>query len=132
MEGMIKKARNLLQQEPGQKGRHVDGNDDAANISQVRPARQHHDTADQYAQSIVTLKAAWRGIICKHGVQWILQRRDAKRSGQARWRAVGYFCTKSALIRVSRTSCGAIAPAVQTAPDALPEMIRKGVRNDPA
>lgn len=125
--GVLKdKARNLLQQEPGQKGRHIDGNDDVANVPQVRRARQHHETADEYSQIVVRLNTTWRVIVCKHGIQWILQRKDANRSGRPRWKAVRYFRTRNALIRVSRTSCGAIAPAVQAILEALPAMIGKG------
>lgn len=77
----------------------------SAKIPYKRTHRQHHETSDTYSAVVARLDENWRVIICKDRLQWILQRRDAERSGQKRWRAVGYFLTREALIRVSRTVC---------------------------
>ncbi|MCL7404461.1 hypothetical protein MWN63_00510 [Paradonghicola geojensis] len=80
-----------------------------------------HETADDYGRIIARLNNNWRVIVCKDARQWILQRRDAQRSGRARWKAAGYFLTKSALIRASRTFCGPVAPKAVATLSALPE-----------
>ena len=88
-----------------------------------RVQRQHHETADTYVGLIVQLNEQWRVIVCKDGIQWILQRRDAQRSGQARWTGASYNCDQSSLIRVSRILCGRIDPAAMAVLEALPEWI---------
>ena len=81
----------------------------------------YHETAEDYCRIIARLNNNWRVIACKDARQWILQRRDAQRSGRARWKASGYFLTKSALIRASRTFCGPVAPKAVATLSALPE-----------
>ena len=115
-------ARNLLQQEPGRARQH-EKPADAPNVGIARAPRQHHETADAYTQVVARLSESWRVILCKDGIQWILQRRDAVRSGQPRWRATGYFRTKRALILASRTACGLIAPSASVILNALPARI---------
>ena len=86
----------------------------------VRQPEAHHETADNYERVIARLNGHWRVINCKDDWQWILQRRDAERSGQPRWTGHSYFRTKSALIRVSRTSCGRINPKAMAILQSLP------------
>ena len=78
-------------------------------VNQVRPTRRlaHalHETSDTYTGLIARLSDPWRVIVCRDQLQWILQRRDAQRSGQPRWKGVRYFRTREALIRVSRALC---------------------------
>jgi hypothetical protein len=62
----------------------------------------HHETSDDYIKVVACLKENWRVIVCKDNIQWILQRRDAERSGSPRWRGVSYHCERKALIGVSR------------------------------
>lgn len=88
-----------------------------------RVQHQHHETADAYVGLIVPLNERWRVIVCKDGIQWILQRRDARRSGQARWTGASYHCDRNSLIRVSRTLCGRMDPAAMALLEALPDWI---------
>lgn len=115
-------ARNLLQQEPGRVRQH-EKPADAPNVVKGRAPRQHHETAEAYTKVVARLSESWRVIVCKDAIQWILQRRDAERSGQPRWKATGYFRTKRALILASRTVCAPIAPSAAAILDGLPARI---------
>lgn len=117
-----KKARNLLQQEPGRVCHQADA-DDSLKVTQTRPQRQHHETADNYVRVLVRLDQNWRVIECKDRIQWILQRRDAVRSGQTRWKGVRYFRTRKALIRASRALCGPLCLNEAAVLIALPDRI---------
>ena len=77
----------------------------------ARDQRSHHETADEYGRVVVRLSEAWRVVTCKDAHQWILQRRDGERSGQARWTGVRYFRTRGALMRSVRALCGVCDPA---------------------
>jgi hypothetical protein len=97
--------------------------DSSQTLASNRIQRQHHETADSYVGLIVPLNEQWRVIVCKDGIQWILQRRDARRSGQARWTGASYHCDRNSLIRVSRTLCGRIDPAAMAVLEVLPDWI---------
>ena len=115
-----KKARNLLQQEPGREC-HRKAADDIQTLPQTRIPCQHHETADSYLHVVVNLSAHFRVIVCKDGIQWILQRRDAARSGQPRWKGVRYCTEREALIRDSRALDPLICRDALDALRALPE-----------
>ena len=89
----------------------------------ARQARDHHETSDTYSNVVTRLCPRHRVIECKDALQWILQKRDAERSGQPRWAGVGYFRTRNALIRVSRATCSRIDPGAMAILAALPDMI---------
>ena len=72
------------------------------------------ETADQYLRIVAILNDRWRVIVCRGGFQWVLQRKDAQRSGQTRWAGRSYFTTRTALMRVSRALCGVLEPAAET------------------
>ena len=81
-----------------------------------------HETADECVNVIAQLCARHRVIVCKDAIQWVLQKR--KKGGAERpWRSVGYFRTRSALLRVSATLCGRIDPAAVAILLALPDQI---------
>ncbi len=111
-------ARNLSQQEPGRGKRHATA---ACTPNIGRGPAQHHESADEYSGIVARLCASHRVITCKDRIQWILQRRDGERHGRARWAGVGYFLTREALLRASRTLCARIDPAALAAMAALPE-----------
>ncbi len=111
-------ARILSQQEPGRGNRHATA---ACTPNIVRVAARHHESADEYGGIVGHLSTSHRVITCKDQIQWILQRRDGERHGQARWAGVGYFLTREALLRASRALCARIDPAALAALAALPE-----------
>lgn len=88
-----------------------------------RPAQTHHETSDSYVRLIAQLNAKWRVVTCRDAIQWILQKRDAQRSGQPRWTGVRYFLTRDALVQASRTLCGRIDPNAMAILAALPAQI---------
>lgn len=96
---------------------------DTQNITPTRVQRQHHETADDYLRTVVRLNQTWRVIECKDGLQWILQRRDAVRSGQPRWTGRRYFQTKAALLKISRALCGPLDAEALDILMALPAQI---------
>lgn len=104
MDALSEKTRSLLQQVPGLACHELKAVD-TQSLAQTRVQCQHHETADSYNQIVARLSDSWRVVVCKDGIQWILQRTDAQRSGQARWKAVGYFQSSDTLQRVSRTAC---------------------------
>ena len=80
------------------------------------------ETSDDYGAVLVVLDHRHRVIICRDGIQWIIQRR--KPGGAARpWRGVSYHTTRNALIRVCAKLCGQIDPNVMPPLLALPDVI---------
>jgi hypothetical protein len=79
-------------------------------MNALTPSRNtHHETGDAYGKVIAAPCEGLRVIVCKDDLQWILQRR--KKGGAGRlWRAVGYFRTRKALVRVCTAFCGVVAP----------------------
>lgn len=116
-------ARNLLAQDPSRSVCHATAADNS-NINETGAGR-HHETADDYVGAIARLNATWRVVLCRDGIQWILQRRK-KGGGDWPWRAMHYCQTRKALIRFTATLCGRVAPAALAILDALPEHIRGG------
>ena len=92
-------------------------------LTNSRPARPHHETSDIYVGLIAHLNTRWRVVTCRDSFQWILQKRDAQRSGRPRWTGVRYFRTRDALMRASRTLCGRIDPNALAILAALPAQI---------
>ena len=111
-------ARNLSQQEPGRGKRHATA---ACTPNIGRGPDQHHESADEYSGIGARPHPSHRVILGKDRTQWNLQRRDGERHGRARWAGVGYFLTREALLRASRTLCARIDPAALAAMAALPE-----------
>lgn len=80
------------------------------------------ESADDYAGVIAHLDDRHRVIICKHGIQWILQRRK-RGGGEWPWEAMQYCQTRKALIRVTAAACGAPDPEAMNTLAELPEHI---------
>jgi hypothetical protein len=62
------------------------------------------EESDDYP-TIARLNDRWRVIVCKHSIQWILQRR---RGGANHWRGYWFCRTREALIRGAREHAGQI------------------------
>ena len=56
----------------------------------------HRESSDHYSYVILSLNDRWRIILCRQGLQWILQRRENLHGGA--WRGFRYFRTRTALI----------------------------------
>ena len=81
----------------------------------------HRETADGYWCEIFR-HGSFRVILCKDGIQWILQRRKAAAGTRAgtRWTALAYCTTRAALQHAWTLLSGGEAKEIE----ALPERIR--------
>ena len=80
----------------------------------------HRERDDGYKGVIAQLAPRWRVIVCKDGIQWILQRKEASHGGP--WRGVSYHTNRDGLLR----ACGSLEVASRGALEALkalPEFI---------
>jgi len=66
----------------------------------------HRERDDDYTRVIAQLNSRWRVIVCKDGIQWIVQKRDGTRDGRPRWTGVSYHLERKALIRRCSELCG--------------------------
>jgi hypothetical protein len=91
-----------------------------------RQARRLAESDEAYYPSI-QLNTRWRVIICRDGLQWVLQYRN--RAGRAEtvardgWRGRSYCRTREALIGCCDRFCGEIDPAAAAELEALPDRI---------
>lgn len=81
-----------------------------------------HETSDHYAGVIVRLCPRQRVIVCKDGIQWVIQQRK-RGGGEWPWRALGYFRTRKALIRFTANLRERAEPAAWATLAALPDKI---------
>ena len=58
----------------------------------------HRERDDHYAKVIVQLGPRWRIITCKHGIQWILQKRSVAPPNTGTWAGKSYATTLDGLI----------------------------------
>ncbi len=100
-------------------------NDPVETVAGTQGAGSHRESADDYCRVIAHLSPSYRVIVCKDGIQWILQRRDGERHGRARWTGVSYCVTRDALIRLCRASSANIEPSAMAALRALPDIIKE-------
>lgn len=86
-------------------------------------APSHRESDDAYAGVVATLNEKWRVVVCRDGIQWILQQRRGERRGQPRFDGRSYCRTREALIRVCREHAGEIDAAALAVLQALPERL---------
>lgn len=78
------------------------------------------EEADDYHAVVAQLSDEWRVIVCRAGIQWILQHRAGERHGRARWTGRSYCRTSEALNRLSRKHAGNLRPDAAAILAALP------------
>lgn len=84
------------------------------------------EEADDYRDVVARLNGGWRVIVCKAGMQWILQhRRSPKKPPADDWRGRSYCRTSEALRRCVREYAGNIEPAATATLAALPIHIER-------
>lgn len=87
-------------------------------------ASTSHRESDAYYHGVVAvLTDHWRVIVCKDGIQWILQRRAGERHGTARFDSRSYVRARQALMRLCRERAGEIDPSALSILEALPGRI---------
>lgn len=69
----------------------------------------HREGHDTYNGVVVVLNDHWRVIVCKDGVQWIVQFAK-KRRGGVEWTSRSYLRDRDALIRLIHELSGEISP----------------------
>lgn len=60
----------------------------------------HRESHDAYRKVIAQPAPRWRIIICKHGLQWIVQKRSTSTPNAGVWIGFSYHRTRDALIEV--------------------------------
>ena len=95
----------------------------------VRVARAREE-ADAYLHIIAHVNDRWRVIVCRDGLQWILQQRRGQRDGQARWHSRRYHVERTALLRSIGELCSdATSSALHPSIARLPARFEGGARN---
>ena len=86
----------------------------------------HRERDDAYRNVVAQLAPRWRVIVCKDGIQWILQRKEASHGGP--WRGVSYHTNRDGLLRacgsLEEASCGALE-ALEAFPDYASQLAKK-------
>lgn len=96
-------------------------NNQAAKAQFCDTTKSGKESADNYRAVIAMLNTRWRVILCRDGIQWILQRRDGERGGGARWTGRSYCRARASLLRACRTHAGEIDPIALTTLHNLPD-----------
>lgn len=86
----------------------------------------HRESSDAYHRVVVRLSQRWRVIVCRDGIQWIVQRRVAAGRRGGEWKGVHYCRTRDALIRLCDASCRVTDPTQWAMLLALPAQFGTG------
>ena len=86
------------------------------------PSRRERD--DDYGDVIVHLTPRSRIIVCKDGIQWILQQRSVAPPNTGTWSGKSYSTTRSGLIAACSDRELLSDPSARQALDALPSDVR--------
>jgi hypothetical protein len=84
----------------------------------------HRARDDNYAKVIAQLAPRWRVIICKDGIQWILQQRSVPFPNTGTWAGKSYSTTRDALIAACSDRGLLSEPHLRRALDDLPSDVR--------
>ena len=84
----------------------------------------HRERDDNYAKVIAQFAPRWRVIICKDGLQWILQKRSVPSPNTGTWSGKSYSTTRDALIAACSDRELLAGASARQALDALPNRIR--------
>ena len=76
---------------------------------------------DDYPSLVAHLNSDWRVIVCREGIQWILQKRKGRSSGRPEWRSRSFCRTRDGLFNCICENCGPVDDAVSKIVTALPE-----------
>jgi len=83
----------------------------------------HRERDDHYSRIVAQPGPRWRIILCRDGLQWIIQKKEASHAGP--WRAEGYYTYRESLIKACGT-LGLLSDAgTEAVLHALPERITR-------
>lgn len=81
------------------------------------------ETHDEYGGVVARLNPKWRVIVCRDGIQWILQKHRSAGSRSDVWQPESYCRTSDALRRCVRERAGEVGPVAEAALSALPSCV---------
>ena len=84
----------------------------------VTAPQTHRERDDGYKSVVAQLTTRWRVIVCKDGMQWIVQQKEASHGGP--WRGMSYHTNRDGLLRACGR-VGALSNDVLEALEALPD-----------
>ena len=82
---------------------------------------------DNYTSIVVLLTRRWRIIVCKHGIQWILQKRSVAPPNTGTWAGKSYATTRDGLMAACSGRGLLFEPTARLTIEALPPHIRNYV-----
>ena len=89
------------------------------------PSSRERD--DNYTRIAVLLTRRWRIIVCKHGIQWILQKRSVAPPNTGTWAGKSYATTRDGLMAACSGRGLLFKPTARLTIEALPPHIRNYV-----
>ncbi len=99
-----------------------DLNTDAREFDDSRPTtikqpRFHCETDESYRNVLVTSEDH-RIAICRHGIQWLFQRRRPRNAGaRERWDNIGYCLSQAGLLRLQRSENAQLEKFIEALPE---------------
>jgi len=95
---------------------------------QIRTGSSPHTSPrerdDNYAAVVIPLNPRWRIIVCKDGIQWILQQRSVAPPNTGTWSGKSYSTTRSGLIAACSDRELLSDPSASQVLEALPYGVR--------
>ena len=88
----------------------------------MTPRQSRNEGSDRYAGDVVRAAQA-RVIICRDGLQWILQRRSPG-EGKRRWVDQAYLTSRKPLEALWRSTIGAVPEQIRNLPAHFPRQKR--------
>lgn len=88
----------------------------------MTPRLSRNEGSDRYAGEVVRATHT-RVIICRDGLQWILQRRSPG-DGRRRWLDQAYLTSRKTLEAMWRSSVGAVPQQIRNLPARFPRQTR--------
>lgn len=84
----------------------------------------NREESDAYRSVVTRLNSEWRVILCRGGIQWIIQRRaGAQRHGGDRWLSIAFHRLRDGLIHAVQERCGEVRLEASADLLALPAMV---------
>lgn len=87
----------------------------------------HRERDASYGGVVAQLAERWRVVVCRDGLQWIVQRRKGDFDGRrADWRAVSFHRERASLLRACAASTASCDPAALARLAMLPALFGGG------
>lgn len=86
-------------------------------------APDNDEKSDTYYRLVIQLNTTWRIILCKNGIQWILQKRKGSYNGKPAWRGRSYCRSKAGLCRTVRKHVPKVSPEADAQLAQLPDWV---------